>query len=268
MNKTTGIHVLFTCFVIIWTAAMLISPAFAVYRFDIPKGLVGSTFENETRLKKDGSLIGRSTARAEQRSYKGKKFLVITGRSSGTIDGKDFTSEISRNYALNDGKITADSIKGTTKTGGNIWTDYFVSFDWKNMTARVIYKDFEKNEAVDKNVGIDAKMVAIQDLDFYLSSMVSRNIMEEKLKALLPNGQTFGFLIKMSDQPETLTLRGQNIVCRHIELKPDLGLLNIIIPNVNYWVRNEPPYELVRYSGLLSGPGSPDVVIETVSATQ
>lgn len=250
---------------IIWAAAILISPAFAVYRFDLPKGLIGRTFETETRLKKDGSLLGRSTTIFEQKSYKGRQFLVITGRSNGTIDGKGFSSEISRNYALNDGKITADSIKGTTKTGEKPWTDYYIGFDWKSLTARVIYKDFEKNDAVDKSVALDTKMVAIQDLDLYLSSMMARNMREEKLKALLPNGQTFSFLIKMSGQPETLVVKGENIACRRIELKPDLGLLNIIIPNVNYWVRNEPPYELIRYSGLLSGPGSPDVVIETVN---
>ena len=243
-------------------------PASAVYRFDMPKELIGRTFETETRLKKDGSLIGRSTAKAELRSYKSRQFLVITGRSDGSIDGKKFTSDISRNFVIDDGKITADSIKGSTKTSGKPWTDSYIGFDWKNMTARVTYKDFEKNDSIDKSVVLDIKMVAIQDLDLYLSSMMARNIREEKLKTLLPNGQTFWFLIKMSDLPETLTVKGQNIVCRHIELKPDLGLLNIIIPNVNYWVRNETPYDLIRYSGLLSGPGSPDVVIETVKAAE
>lgn len=266
MNKMTKIQTLLVAAVIIWIVTAFSSHAAALYRFDLPKELIGRTCVTDILLKKDGSLLGRSTTKFEQRYYKGRGFLVITGRSSGTIDKKPFASEVSRTFLMDGGKIVPYSIKGTTKTGGKIWTDYFLGFDPEAMTARVTYKDFEKNETADKTVTLDAGMIAIQDLDLYFSSLPGRNISEERLKALLPNGQTFWFLIKMSHQPETVTVKGEDIVCRRIELKPDLGLLNIIIQNVNYWVRNEPPYDLVRYSGPLSGPGSPDVIMEIVRA--
>ncbi len=264
MNKVAKTKTLLLAAAIIWAVTAFASNAAALYGFDLPKELIGRTYETDIILKKDGSLLGKSSAKFEQRYYKGKGFLVITGRSGGTVDKKPFASEVSRTFLMDGGKIVPYSIKGTTKTGGKIWTDYFLAFDREAMTARVTYKDLEKNETADKTVALDANMIAIQDLDLYFSSLPGRNISEERLKALLPNGQTFWFLIKMSPQPETVSVKGENIVCRRIELKPDLGLLNIIIPNVNYWVRNEPPYELVRYSGLLSGPGSPDVIMETV----
>jgi len=264
MNKATKLRNLMLTAAIIWVVNAFSSNAADLYGFGLPKELIGRTYGTDIFLKKDGSLLGRSETKFEQRFYKGKKFLVVTGLSSGTADKKPFASEVSRTFLMDGGKIVPYSIKGTTKTGGKIWTDYFLGFDPESMTARVTYKDFEKNETADKTVALDANMIAIQDLDLYFSSLPGRNISEERLKALLPNGQTFWFLIKMSPQPETVTVKGENIVCRRIELKPDLGLLNIIIPNVNYWVRNEPPYDLVRYSGLLSGPGSPDVIMETV----
>jgi len=264
MNKETKTRNLLLTAAIIWAVTVFSSHAADLYRFDLPKELIGRTYGTDIILKKDGSLLGRAITKFEKRYYKGKEFLVITGRSGGTVDKKPFASEVSRTFLMDAGKIVPYSIKGTTKTGGKIWTDYFLGFDREGMTARVTYKDFEKNEAADKTVALDANMIAIQDLDLYFSSLPGRNISEERLKALLPNGQTFWFLIKMSPQPETVTVKGENIVCRRIELKPDLGLLNIIIPNVNYWVRNKPPYDLVRYSGLLSGPGSPDVIMETV----
>jgi hypothetical protein len=261
-NLRTSLLLIFAA-VIVYVLAM---PSHAVFRFDFPRELIGRAYETETRLKKDGSLIGRSTAKFEQKSYKGRQFLVITGQSNSRIDEKSFASEISRTYLLEDGRITADSIKATTKTAGKPWTDSYIAFDWKNMTARVVYKDLKKNEAVDKNIVLDTKMVAVQDLELYLSSLPYRNVSEEKLKALLPNGQTFGFLIKMADTLETISVKGQTILCRKVELKPDLGFISFVIPNVNYWINSEPPYEMVRYSGLLSGPGSPDVVIETVAS--
>lgn len=264
MNKATKLQNLMLTAVIIWVVNAFSSNAADLYGFDLPKELVGRTYGTDILLKKDGSLLGRSVTKFEQRYYKGRGFLVINGRSSGTVDKKPFASEVSRTFLIDGGKIVPYSIKGTTKTGGKIWTDYFLGFDREGKTARVTYRDFEKNETADKTVALDADMIAIQDLDLYFSSLPGRNISEERLKALLPNGQTFWFLIKMSPQPETVTVKGADIVCRRIELKPDLGLLNIIIPNVNYWVRNESPYELVRYSGLLSGPGSPDVIMETV----
>lgn len=238
----------------------------ALYLFKIPEGLIGRTYITETRLKSDGSFLGRSVTRFENRSYKGRDYIVVTASSSGKIDGQDFTSEVSRTFLFAEGAITSYSIKGSANIGGEPGTSYDIRFDWDKMSASVAYNDFEKNERTSKSVAIDRKMIAIQDLDLYLSSLPSQNIREENLKALLPNGQTFGFLIKMTERPEPISVKERSFLCRRVEVKPDLGFISFVIPNVNYWINSEPPHEMIRYSGLLSGPGSPDVVIEAVKS--
>ena len=255
------------CFSTLLIALLTALPAAALYRFEFPSGLIGRTYTAETRLKKDNSPCGRSTTKFEKTAYGGKDYLVLTSRATGTIQDKPFTSEIVRYFLLESGRISSYSIKGQTTSNGQPWTDYTISFDWPGLAAAIEYRDFQKKENVNKSVRIEPSMVAIQDLDLYLPSLPARGLKEEKLKALLPNGQTFGFLLKLVDRPETLDIKGQTVSARRIELKPDLGLLSIVIPNVNYWVRNEPPYELVRYSGLISGPGSPDVVQEIAAGT-
>jgi hypothetical protein len=240
-------------------------PASALYNFDFPANMIGRRYAAETRLKKDGSLFGQSVTKFEKLAYEGKTYLVMSSQSSGTIQSKPFSSTLVRYFLLADGKITSYSLRGETKSTEKPWTDYDIRFNWQALTVRVIYNDYSKKEKVDKTVRIGPDTVAIMDLDLYLTSLPSRKVKEEKLKALLPNGQTFGFLLKLTDQSETITVKGSSVLARRIELKPDLGLISAVIPNVNYWVSSEPPHTLVRYSGQISGPGSPDVVQEIFS---
>jgi hypothetical protein len=239
---------------------LLSLPALALYQADFPIQAVGKTYVAVTRLKKDGSLFGRSSTKFQRVNYEGADYLVSTSQTSGTIQGKPFTSETVKYFSIENGKISSYSIKGSNKLNGQPWTDCTISFDWPTLYAVVSYRDWVKNERVNKTIRLTKMMVPIQDLDLYLSTLPARKVRSEKMTALLPNGQTFGFLLKLADQPETLTVKGKEVGCRRIELKPDLGLISNLIPNVNYWVRNEPPYELVRYSGAISGPGSPDVI--------
>lgn len=237
-------------------------PAFALYQFDFPAEMIGQRYAAETRLKKDGSLFGQSTTKFEKLAYQGKTYLVMTSRSSGTMQGKPFTSALIRYFLLADGKITSYSLKGETRSDGKPWTDYDLRFDWPGRSVRVDYNDYVRKEKVGKTVPLEPALVAVMDLDLYLSSLPARGVRAEKLKALLPNGQTFGFLLKLTDQPETVTVKGRSLLARRVELKPDLGLISAVIPNVNYWLDNEPPHELVRFAGPISGPGSPDVFQE------
>ncbi len=237
-------------------------PAAALYQFAFPAELIGRQYTAQTRLSKDGSPFGESTTKFEKLLYQGKTFLVVTGRSSGTIQGKAFASRVVRYFLLADGRITSYSLQGETKSDSQPWTDYDIRFNWANLTALVKYNDYQKKEKISKTVPLQPQLVAITDLDLYLSSLPARGVREEKLKALLPNGQTFGFLLKLAAGPATVTSQGRSVAARRIELKPDLGLISNFIPNVNYWVKAESPYELVRYAGAISGPGSPDVIQE------
>ena len=237
-------------------------PATALYQFDFPAGMIGRRYAAETRLKKDSSLFGESTTMFEKLAYQGKNYLVVSSQSSGTIQNKAFTSTLIRYFLLADGMITSYSLKGETRSEGKPWTDYDLRFDWPNRIVSVAYNDYAKKEKVNKTVRLEPALVAIMDLDLYLTSLPARSVKEEKLKALLPNGQTFGFLLKLIDRPEAVTVKGKSLLARRVEIKPDLGLISAVIPNVNYWLNNAPPYELVRYSGSISGPGSPDVIQE------
>ncbi|HTY13569.1 MAG TPA: hypothetical protein VMD02_05220 [Candidatus Omnitrophota bacterium] len=240
--------------------SVLAAPVLGLYRFDFPPDLIGSKFYAETRLKKDGSFFGRSTTTFEKVNGKGGEHLVVNGKAEGTLNGKAFDSETVRDFILENGRITSSSIKGKTVVSGEVSSEYSMDFDWQKMSAAVDFFDHQKNQHISKTVPIGPDLVAVQELDLYLCSLPARNARDVKLKALLPNGQTFGFIFKLAERPETLTIDGGQMVCRKIELKPDLGLISVFIPSVYYWVKDEPPYLLVRFSGMIGGPGSPDVI--------
>jgi len=240
------------------------TPLWAFDDFTLSPLLFNYRYSAETRLKKDNSLFSQSETRFQKIRDNGTNFLVQSSASTGTIEGKTFTSQLTTYYLQDGDKLSTYSIQGETRSGGQPWTDYLLSYDWENMSARVIYHDLQKKSSVNKFVSLKKGPLAVTELELYLTTLPTRQIDQERIELLLPNGQTIGMFLKLAAVPETITTKSQARKCYRVEVKPDLGLISQLIPNVNYWLSLEPPYELVRYSGLLGGPGSPDIIQDIV----
>lgn len=245
----------------LWLAA---SPAPALYDLGFPLQLIGRQIKVETRLKEDGSTLSRSAIQYNKTAYQGKELLWARSLGRGAYKGKSFKSELNEYYFLKGNKITIRSLRGITSREGKTWQSYSADFDWENKTAFFEFQDFEKDEIISQSVALNEGMIVVQDIGLYLQNMPERGVKEEKLTALLPNGRTFGMLLKLAEDAETVSVQGREVVCYRIELKPDLGLISYFIPNVNYWVEKDAPHYFVRYAGLLSGPGSPDVIQDMI----
>lgn len=232
-------------------------PALALYQADFAPELVGKKFVSTTRLKQTGEVAGRGETTFGKTTSNGKDYIVIKNQSSIKISGHTYASRATRYYTYENGKITVYSIEGETKKDGKAYQDYRASFDWTNKTANVSFNDLEKKDTQKKLINITTRMILVQDLELYLSMLAARGAKEDNVKAIVPSGVTFGMIIKVAGREDGLI---------RMELKPDLGLISYVIPNVNYWLSAAPPYTLVRYAGLLSGPGSPDVVLEVTES--
>jgi hypothetical protein len=67
---------------------------------------------------------------------------------------------------------------------------------------------------------------------------------------------------------ETIRIAPGTVDCYKVELVPHLGALDafrFLYPKAYFWFAVESPHGLVRYQGLESGPGGPDVIIERLS---
>jgi len=232
-------------------------PALALYQVDFAPELIGKKFVSITKLKQTGEVAGRGETTFGKTTSNGKDYIVIKNASSIKISGHVYASRATRYYNYENGKITVYSIEGETKKDGKAYQDYRANFDWTNKTANISFNDLEKKDTQKKLINITTRMILVQDLELYLSALAARGVKQDSVKAIVPSGVTFGMLIKVAGKEDGLI---------RMELKIDLGLLTIVIPNVNYWLSAEPPYSLVRYAGLLSGPGSPDVVLEVTES--
>lgn len=237
--------------------SFIVSPVLALYQADFAPELIGKKFISITKLKQTGEVAGRGETTFGKTTSNGKDYIVIKNASSIKISGHTYASRATRYYTYENGKITIYSIEGETKKDGKAYQDYRASFDWANKTANISFNDLEKKDSQKKLINITTRMILVQDLELYLSTLAARGVKQDNVKAIVPSGVTFGMMIKVAGREDGLI---------RMELKPDLGLISYVIPNVNYWLSAAPPYSLVRYAGLLSGPGSPDVVLEVTES--
>jgi len=239
-------------------------PALALYRAGFSPDLIGKKISSITRLKDTGEAVGKGESQIGRTVSGGKDFIVMKNEGSIRIKEHTYTSRVTKYYTYENGTITIYSIEGVTDKDGQPYQNYRNSFDWPNRLLSVSFNDLEKKETKKKTLALTDRMISVQDLEIYLSTLPARGLKEGSVKAFVPDGTSFGLLLKVAGGREMIKVNGREVACIRVELKPDLGLLSAVIPNVNYWLRATPPYTLVRYVGLLSGPGSPNVIQEVL----
>lgn len=242
---------------------MLCAPASALFQAAYPLENIGKEMVFESRLRKNGELLGSGSMTASRQRYEGKDFVVIKTNGQGrTPKGEPVATNRTAYYLIENGLLTVRSQQSATSKEGKPFMVSRADFDWKKGEANFEFTNFEKSQSETKTVRLSPETVLVQDLTIYTQNMLIKGEKERTVMAVVPTGTSFNMKIKVLDEPETINVRGKERACYRVEMKPDLGLISLLIPNVNYWFSAEEPHDFLRYEGLQSGPGSPDIVQE------
>ena len=245
--------------------AMLAVPANALYRAAYPLENIGKERIFESRLRESGELLGSGRMKVYRQRYAGQEFVIIETNGRGrTPKGESVTTNRTAYYTIKDGLLTVHSQNSETSKEGNPFLVSRADFDWKKGEASFEFTNFEKAQEEKKTVKLSPDTVLVQDLTIYTQNMLIKGEKERTVRAIVPTGTSFNMKIRAIDEPEEINVQGKKRACYRVEMKPDLGLISLLIPNVNYWFSADKPYDFLRYEGLQSGPGSPDIIQERV----
>ncbi|MFH1542823.1 MAG: hypothetical protein ABIE84_07045 [bacterium] len=210
----------------------------------------------ETRLKESDEVIEIALNRTSKRTFDEKDYIINQADSDNhrTITYYVLSGETIKTHSF----FSQNSAEGKTVNSSTI------EFDWNNLLAYVEWQDFVKSEKKTKTVKLTKNTIIVDELRIFAQNLLRQKQKESTARLLLPNGETINMKVKVQEEIKEVKVNNQPIKYFRVTMKPDLGLISLIIPEVDYWFAAEPPYNFVRYSGLQSGPGSPDVIIEAV----
>src|SRR3989339_347306 len=203
--------------------------ASGLYKIPVPKNLFNTEFSINTYLQENKKLVTEEKTTFQKQTEENGDFLVITSKiKTLDKDGKYFYTTNQANYQLENNKISAYAQTTKINKEATPYQDLSLTFDWADKEA--IF-----------------------------------NIKDDKIKMIIPDGNTYGMNIFISYSPENIKIGDKNISCYRVDLKPDMGFLSGIIPVMHFWFSINAPHPFIRYTGLERGPGSPEIIQEISS---
>ena len=232
--------------------------AFAFYQIPLPDLVLNKDVTTKTRLKENGKVIITETFRSTKTK---DGYLVLS--SFGT--GKEELSRKKHSYfRLKSGKISVVSQVIETKISGKPQENVQINFNWEKMQANYYQNNYGKSKDKTKSIKLTNKTIPAPTLVLYFQHLIDNQVKQDKFRIITKDGDTHEMTAKISYRPEQLTIGGKKVSCYKLKMKPNMGLISTFIPDLVFWFRSKSPHTFVRYSGLQTGFGSPDVIQELV----
>lgn len=248
-------------FAVVITLMILSSSAFAVYQTYAPNLKMFDNLVTQTKFADGGKIISNKTLKIKKVAYADETIITSTLKDKGlTEDEKPYTATTITTYSLKDQKLTFHKYTTNTYIDGKLAQKDSLIFDWKKKKAYFKKEDLIKNKTKTKTHDIDAKTVPARSSSFYYQDIIRKKIKEDTFTLIAPDGDTFSMKVKVFADPEVIKTNAEAKKCIKIEMKPDLGLLSMILPTLSFWYDAEPPHEFIRYSGLQKGLGSAHII--------
>ncbi len=232
---------------------LLMSVSFALNNIRISDPDFFSSYKGVSKLKKTGEI---SSSYQNTVSRDGDKLYMdsVSSDRKGIASKSRGEFDISgNNYTLV--KFTSD----VTKNDKPFMKQEFV-FDWQKDNVSVMLNDLEKGKTTTKTTKLTERTVLVQYLTITLRRMLYSKVADESINLLLPTGDTFNMKVHVNYLKQNVILASGPVECFKVEMKPDLGFISGLIPNVNFFFNATAPYRFVRYEGSESGPGSADII--------
>jgi hypothetical protein len=137
-----------------------------------------------------------------------------------------------------------------------------IEFDWERGVARVRREDRAGNRDVDETIEVPPDTLTPDGLATALRSLPFQDPAPVTVHLLTLEPNLYRVTFRIAGQ-ETVSVPAGDFECYRVRMDVDLGFLNIFrifLPDTDFWMTVEPPHFWVRYSGLESGRGSPQVV--------
>ncbi|OGC06074.1 hypothetical protein A2230_02590 [candidate division WOR-1 bacterium RIFOXYA2_FULL_36_21] len=240
--------------------------ASGLYKIPVPKNLFNTEFSINTYLQENKKLVTEEKTTFQKQTEENGDFLVITSKiKTLDKDGKYFYTTNQANYQLENNKISAYAQTTKINKEATPYQDLSLTFDWADKEAIFNKKDYKTDKKTSKTIKLTPKTMTARGASFYFQNMITNNIKEDKIKMIIPDGNTYGMNIFISYSPENIKIGDKNISCYRVDLKPDMGFLSGIIPVMHFWFSINAPHPFIRYTGLERGPGSPEIIQEISS---
>ena len=135
--------------------------------------------------------------------------------------------------------------------------DIKFGFSERNLwNMRQFYLAYDSNEKLQQLAA---------EIGWMSNILIINKIKESSFKLITAGGSTFTMSVKVNQTPETVTVKGREIKCYKVTMKPDMGWLSMVLLELNFWYEVKSPHDFVRYAGLESGLGSPDIIQEVIN---
>ena len=247
----------------ILTLCLLItaSSALALNNFPLPPTELNTETKMEIREKSSDKV----TKKMSGKYTKGNGYLVYTEISQKIKDGKEYDAKRQTFFKLKGKKISIDSVLTEVSLAGASVTKTQINYDWKTKKAIFNSTNYLKDKTTTKNINLTDPTFSPDGFSLYFRDLIINKIKKSSFKLITADGSTFTMSVKVNQTPETLSVKGKEINCYKVTMKPDMGWLSMVLPELNFWYEVKSPHDFVRYAGLESGLGSPDIIQEIIN---
>jgi hypothetical protein len=231
--------------------------AYALYQIDNP-GLPSSKYQINIRLRDSGRPLINETVWFTS-SPTNVDYIVNARR----LD-QNSTSQSVIYYIQANNKLTAAAQTMITTKEGQTSQCSQISFDWSKMKAYYSSQDFTNNKTTSKTINLNNKTMLARSTSIYFQNLIADKITDNDFTLITPVGNSYSMHAKVSLTPENITIQGKNLSCFRVDMKPNLGFLAAILPNMAFYFMTTPPYDFVRYQGPQESPTSPNIIQEVI----
>jgi len=236
-------------------------PAFALYNAPLPKTELNQENKSQILLKSNGKNYGQEKTIIYKHKFKGQDYLLVKTLSrKGKID-----TEMLTYYLLKNNRISVYSDETKNSKNGKLEETILITFDWEDKKAYYTKTNHKNGKTYTKSYKINAKTISTRGLTFYFQNLINAKKKEDKFKMITEDGKIFNMTAWVFYQPEEVKINKKKIGCYRIKIKPDLGWISMVIPDLNFWYKAESPHTFVRYQGLEKGLGTPEIIQEIIN---
>lgn len=215
---------------------------------------------------KNGTIRSRVVWTMRRVESDAQDAVRMTESGQGHYSG--FNQEIRWNievwWAAGDAFRPIRSERTVTDLSGKMLLEERKQFDWTKNQVRFERRDLKDGKTTTKVLAIPNDTLTVEGIAGAL-----RGLPFDRLRSfaahLLTNEPTLYDITLELRGRETVRTSAGTFDCYKVELVPHAGALNVFrvfFPKTYFWFTVDSPHTWVRYQGLESGPGSPEITIE------
>lgn len=232
---------------------------FALYQADNPGIIFNKNYALTIVLKDSGQTI----LNEQVKNVRSGSSVVCEVNAQQPGTGKTVKTNIF--YSLADNKLTTVAETISSSNEGTPLQYIKINFDWNKMTANYSAQDFASGKTTNRTIKLTPKSMLARSSSIYFQNLLAAKKSSDTFSLITPTGDSYSMTANISYAPQTITVKEKNYSCYKVTMKPNMGMLAMVLPEMNFYFETDPPYEFVRYQGPQEGPTSPNIIQEVTN---